>query len=250
MNDAPIELYEPINTLKPVDDDIWIVDGPLVYMQMYGVRLPFSTRMTVIRLGNGDLFLHSPTELVDSLKAEIDAIGRVRHLISPNKIHYTFIAQWGDAYPDAIKWASPGVRERAASQGIKVEFDRDLGDKSDPAWADEIDQVVFRGSRFMDEVEFFHKPSRTLILTDIIENFELDRVSRKYGFLLKMAGNVDPDGKTPVDLQMTFWGHKDQAREAYQRMLTWEPERIILAHGRWYPENGVAELKRAFRWLS
>lgn len=250
MSENPIKLYEPINTLKPVDDDIWIVDGPLVHMQMYGVKIPFSTRMTVIRLANGDLFLHSPTELVDSLKAEIDAIGRVRHLISPNKIHYTFIAQWGDAYPDAIKWASPGVCERAASQGIEVEFDRDLGDESDPAWADEIDQVVFRGSRFMDEVEFFHKPSRSLILTDIIENFELDRVSRKYAFLLRMAGNVDPDGKTPVDLRMTFWGHKEQARVAYERMLAWEPERIILAHGRWYPENGVEELKRAFRWLA
>jgi glycosyltransferase involved in cell wall biosynthesis len=249
MSETPIKLYEPIDTLKPVDDNIWIVDGPLVHMQMYGVRLPFSTRMTVIRLANGDLFLHSPTELVDSLKAEIDAIGRVRHLISPNKIHYTFIAQWGDAYPDAIRWASPGVRERAASQNIEVEFDRDLGDEPDPAWADEIDQVVFRGSRFMDEIEFFHKPSRTLILTDIIENFELERVSRKYAFLLRMAGNVDPDGKTPVDLRMTFWGHKDQAREAYARMLAWEPERIILAHGRWYPENGVEELKRAFRWL-
>ena len=249
MSQPPIELYEPINTLKPVDDDIWIVDGPLVHMAMYGLQIPFSTRMTVIRLANGDLFLHSPTELVDSLKAEIDAIGRVRHLISPNKIHYTFIAQWGEAYPDAIKWASPGVRERAASQGIDVTFDRDLGDEPDPAWAAEIDQVVFRGSRFMDEVEFFHKPSRTLILTDLIENFERDRVARKYAFLLKMAGTVDPDGKAPIDLRMTFWGHKDQAREAYARMLAWEPERIILAHGRWYPENGVAELKRAFRWL-
>ncbi|MBD1917252.1 MULTISPECIES: hypothetical protein [Cyanophyceae] len=127
-----LTLYEPINTLKLIADGIWIVDGPIVKMAMYGTAIPFTTRMTVVRLDNGGLWCHSPIELTPTLKAEIDA---------------------------------------------------------------------------------------------------------------------DPNGKAPLDLRMTFWGRKAQARKGYEQMLAWAPEKIILAHGRWFPENGLAELERAFQWL-
>lgn len=68
-------------------------------------------------------------------------------------------------------------------------------------------------------------------------------------FIYKLSGIADPDGKMPLDLRMTFLGRKEVARDSYKRMLAWEPEKIILAHGRWYDKNGVEELKRAFRWL-
>ena len=32
-------------------------------------------------------------------------------------------------------------------------------------------------------------------------------------------------------------------------MIALDPERVIIAHGRWYDANGTEELKRAFRWL-
>ena len=244
-----IELYEPINTLKKVDEDIWIVDGPIVRMAMYGTSIPFPTRMTIIRLGNGDLWCHSPIELTKDLKSRIDGLGRVSHLISPNKIHYVHMSSWVKAYPEAIAWASPGVRDRAAEQKIEVKFDVDLGETAPPAWSNDIEQLVFRGSRFMDEVVFFHGKTSTLILADLIENFEPNKVSKKFRWLLRLAGAADPDGKAPIDLRMTFWGRKKLAYQCYQQMLEWKPEKIILAHGRWYESHGVAELNRAFRWL-
>ena len=192
---------------------------------------------------------HSPIELTPALKAEIDSLGPVEHLISPNKIHYAHIQSWVEAYPHAIAWASPGVRERAASQHIPITFHADLGDEPPPEWIAEIDQLIFRGSRFMDEVVFFHRQSRTLILTDLIENFEPSRVAKGLRWVIRLAGIADPNGKTPMDLRMTFLGRKAQARQGYHQMLAWAPEKIILAHGRWYPENGMAELKRAFQWL-
>lgn len=245
----PIELYQPINTLKPVDDNVWIVDGSVVRMAMYGTTIPFSTRMTVVRLNNGELWCHSPIELTEALKTEIDAIGSVRHLVSPNKIHYAHINTWAKAYPEATAWASPGVRERATQQKIQVTFNADLTDEPPPQWANEIDQLIVRGSRFMDEVVFFHRNSATLILADLIENFEPNKVSPNVRWLLKLAGSADPDGKAPLDLRLTFWGHKAQARKCVEQMLQWQPERIILSHGRCYASNGVAELRRAFRWL-
>jgi hypothetical protein len=32
-------------------------------------------------------------------------------------------------------------------------------------------------------------------------------------------------------------------------MIAWQPEKVVMAHGRWYERDGVAELRRAFRWL-
>jgi hypothetical protein len=58
-----------------------------------------------------------------------------------------------------------------------------------------------------------------------------------------------PDGKMPIDLRATFAKHRKQMVEAVRTMISWAPERIVIAHGRWYESNAVAELKRAFRWL-
>ncbi|MDJ0895453.1 MAG: DUF4336 domain-containing protein [Alphaproteobacteria bacterium] len=243
MKDAA---YQPLNTLKPVDANIWIVDGPTCAWGYppWG-KLTFPTRMTVIRLGSGDLFLHSPTKLDPSLKSEIDALGPVRHLVSPNMIHNLHIEAWGAAYPEAVKWASPGVRVR-----VDYAFDRDLGEEPDPAWSADVDQRIVHGSRVMEEVVFFHRPSRTLILADLIENFDLARVPDWYQRLLvRLAGVAAPDGKCPVDFRLTFWGRHDRLVPAIRWMIDCAPERVIISHGDWFRQNGVAVLRRAFRWV-
>ncbi|GAB4554400.1 MAG: DUF4336 domain-containing protein [Pleurocapsa sp.] len=245
-----IGLYQPLNTLKPIDENIWIVDGSEIKFSELGMKIPFSTRMVIVRLGNGDLFLWSPIAINENLKTEIDRLGVVKHLISPNKIHYAFIADWKAAYPDAIAWASPGVRDRAKSQNIDVDFDADLKDVPEPDWADEIDQMIFQGGRFMAEIVFFHKSSRTLILADLIENFELDKVPPRWRILFNLSGTVAPDGKMPIDLRLTYIGHKNIARQSFKRMMKWQPQRITIAHGRCYFENAEDELYRAFRWLN
>ena len=245
-----MELYEPINTLKPAGENLWLVDGPIVRMAFLGGTMPFPTRMVVVRLANGDLFLWSPTEPDDRLRAEIDALGPVRHLVSPNKIHYAHIATWKRAYPEATAWASPGVRERAASQRVDVFFDADLGDLPEEVWVKDLDQLIFRGGRFMEEVVFFHRKTRTLILADLIENFEAEKVGGLHGWLVRLAGAAGPDGKAPIDLRLTFMGGKKEARSTFERMVGWEPEKVIMAHGRPYEREGTAELRRAFRWLA
>ncbi len=251
QNKSPVPLYHPLNTLKAIDKDIWIVDGGLINMDMKIGTLPFSTRMTVVRLQNGDLWCHSPIAIDNGLMAEIDALGTVRHLLSPNMIHYAYIGDWQHRYPQATAWASPKVRERAAAQNIPVTFDKNLTDSAPETWSKEIEQLIFRGSRVLSEVVFFHRASRTLILADLIENFETDKVpSFPLRTLMKLAGIVAPDGKTPLDFRATFWGNKAQARKSYEKILAWQPEKIIIAHGQCYSENATQELQRAFRWLS
>jgi hypothetical protein len=101
----------------------------------------------------------------------------------------------------------------------------------------------------LEEIIFFHRKTRTAILADLIENFELGKLGGTYGWLVRLAGAADPDGKTPMDLRMTFWGRKRVARGCLARMLAWEPEKVIIAHGRPYEDEGAKELRRAFRWL-
>ena len=237
--------YEPLDRLKPVAEDIWIIDGPAI--RFYGV--PFSTRATVVRLQNGDLWVHSPTQMTEPLRAELNALGPVRHLIAPNWIHYAYIGQWQAAWPKATAWAAPGVVARAKSRGTDLRFDHDLGPGAEAPWAGQIDQMIVEGSRVHREAVFFHRASKTLILTDLIENFEPGKVAWYLRPLLRLGGIMDPNGGMPRDMRATFRGHRDQLRRTVQQMIDWGPERVILAHGRWYRENGVAELQRAFRFV-
>lgn len=237
--------YAPLNILKQVDENIWIVDGDKIHL----MGIPFSTRMTIIRLKNNDLFIHSPTPLTPSLKQEVEALGKIKHLISPNWIHYAYINQWQQAFDDTVAWASPNVRHRAKKTNTQIEFNRDLDETAEAEWADEIDQIIVYGSKVHVEVVFFHRSSKTLILTDLIENFEADKLPFWFKWLAKAAGILDPNGKQPRDMQISFWNGKQQLRHAVNQMISWQPKKIILAHGRWYQQNAVAELKRAFAWV-
>jgi hypothetical protein len=102
----------------------------------------------------------------------------------------------------------------------------------------------------MTEVVFFHILSRTLVLTDLIENFEAAKTGTTLMRFLTWVGGVrDPDGSTPRDMRLSFMRNKAEVKAAIETMLAWNPERVVLAHGRWYPRNGRDELRRAFRWI-
>ena len=247
MRDADHGTYPPLNTLKPVCENVWIVDGPVIAFGMPWPKLPFPTRMTVIRLAGGDLFIHSPTPLVPQLKAEIEKAGRVRFIIGPNRIHYWWVPEWKAAFPDATVYLAPRTLDQAKGHIACESFplDRDRG----YPWDAEIATLPVEGG-YMTEIVFFHRPSRTLLLTDFIENFEPNKLgSFLMRLLTKLGGVQDPDGQMPRNLRLTYAKQKPQLKAAVEQMIAWDPARVILAHGRWYRENGAGELARAFRWL-
>src|SRR5262245_11000832 len=147
--------------------------------------------MTVVRLKNGDLFLHSPIAFEATLAGRLQSMGRIRHLVSPNQFHYAHIGEWSRAFPDAVTWASPGVRARARARGIGVQFKTDLGAQAPDEWRDEIEQTVVPGGIF-GEIVFFHKLSKTVILADTILNLELDRLGQPWRFVTWLTGMLLP----------------------------------------------------------
>jgi hypothetical protein len=147
--------------LKQFGHEIWTADGSDVVIA--GFHYP--TRMAVIKLSDGDLFVCSPIQFTDSLRAEVDALGPVRHIVAPNSLHHLFLPEWKSAYPGARVCAAPGLRKKRKD----IVFDADLGDAPSPDWAKEIDQVLMQGNLITTEVVFFHVKSGTVLFTDLLQ---------------------------------------------------------------------------------
>jgi hypothetical protein len=247
MVDRVGEAYEPLNILKPVVANVWIVDGPVIRFGMPWPKAPFPTRMTVLRLKGERLFVHSPTPLTPALQRQLRAIGDVAWIIGPNRFHYWWIPEWRSVYPDVPVYLAPGIQNQA---GKRIDFAFHELDATRPLpWVNEIETLRIDGS-ILTECVFFHRASRTLIVTDLIQNFEAHRLGSWLMRALTWIGGVqDPDGQTPRDMRLAFWRQKAELRAAVKQMLDWNPERVILAHGRWYDVDGANELRRAFRWV-
>lgn len=237
--------YEPLDTPKPLAEGIWTVDsGPL---RALGLKIPL--RMTVIRLSSGDILLHSPTRPTAELRAALEAIGPIRHLVAPSIAHWMHVKSWQELLPDATVSAAPGLRARAQVKAKRLRIDRDLGDTVPPEWQPDLDQALLQGGLGVAEVAFFHKPSRTLVLTDLIQNFEPRKLGGVERVLFTLSGSMAPEGKTPMHLRAILNRNRGKVAAAARRMIAWAPERIVVSHGRIIERDGTNELRRRLKWL-
>jgi len=227
--------------LKKLDTNIWISDGDAV--SWYG--MPYTTRMTIVKLRDERLWVHSPGKIIDEMMTEVKSLGQVSYLVSPNKIHHLFINDWINIFPNAISYSSPGLRDKRKD----ISFDKDLSDSPEKEWEEEIDQIIFKGSSVMEEVVFFHKKSETLILTDLIENFHPDHFSGYNKILAKITGIVSPNGKTPIDWRASFIFGKKEARKSLLKILSWKPKKIVISHGECIYSNATEFILKSFKWV-
>ena len=226
--------------LEQIDQSVWLVEGDTVSF----LTFPYSTRMAIVRLADGDLWVWSPTRLDEELAAAVRELGPVRHLVAPNKIHHLFLSEWAREWPEARLYAAPGLTGKRRD----LDFAAELGDEPPAEWKEEIDQVVFRGSFFVDEVVFFHRASRTLFVTDLIQKFEPQAIPAWQRWIMRLNSLVGPDGSTPREWRLAFL-NRGPARAALRKALDWDPERIVIAHGTWVRRDGRAALARSLAWL-
>ena len=229
-------------SLKEIDKNIWIYDGSTV--SFYG--FPFTTRMTVIKLSNGKLWIHSPEKIKEGLLEELKTIGEVKYLISPNKLHHLFSQEWVEIFPEAISYAAPGLVEKRPD----IKFNVELSLQSERDWQTDIEQTIIQGSPAMEEVVFYHKSSKTLILTDAIENIQPSSLSLWTRIIAKIGGVLAPNGKMPLDWRLSFYlGNRDKARDSLKTILSWDIDNIILAHGECIIGNGHKFMEKSYSWL-
>ena len=235
--------YEPIGVPKPFGTDLWIVDGPTIGYRLGGVTIPCPTRMTLARLPDGSLWAHSPIAPTDGVRREIEALGPVGHVVVPNGLHTTHAGAWARAYPSAAVHAPAGLSRRTRDA---LPAHASLDDEPPPAWGGAFAMVRVRGDGFV-EVVFHHCASRTLIVTDLLQRFEADRMDGRLArTLLRLGGATGPVATPSIEVRAMLLRHRRSFREALARMKAWRPERIVLAHGRCIAADGASELERAF----
>ncbi|WP_386684125.1 DUF4336 domain-containing protein [Loktanella sp. R86503] len=222
--------------------ELWLINGPTV-TGAAGFRFP--TRMAVIRLpDNGGLWIWSPVALTPDVRAAVDALGSVRHLIAPNSLHYTFLAEWAAAYPDARIHAAPSLDAKVA--GTKIHSTISI--EPDPDWAGAIDLVIVRGNRITTEVVFFHRESATALLTDLVQQIPLGWYRGWRAVVARLDLMTAPVPSVPRKCRIATTD-RVAARDSIRRVLQWPARRLVMAHGTPIQSGGQEALRQAFAWL-
>jgi len=219
--------------LQPVAQDIWHQQHALSVM---GIRA--TSRMTVVRLADGRLWLHSPIPVSPDLLAELAALGQVAFIVAPNRFHHLYVGQWAAAFPDAIVFGAPGLEEKRRDLVM-----RRLGTVADPGWEHDLGQVFVEGVPTLNETVWYHHKSRTLIVTDLCQHIagDLPLSSRLYAGLMGVRRR--PAVSNGVRLVI-----RDRAALArsLRQILQWDIERVVFAHNVILRENAYDALRRAF----
>jgi len=231
----------PAPSLQPFDDNIWTVDGSTV--SVGGFHYP--TRMAVMKLADGGLFIWSPVAFSEDLRPLLAAIGEVRFIVSPNSLHHLFLKDWQSAYPTAKLYAAPGLRTRRAD----ITFDEDLGEESATGWAGQIDQVLMHGNLITTEAVFFHRASGTVLFTDLLQNFRPGWFTGWRAIIARLDRLIGAEPDVPQKFRVAFV-NRTAARAALTRILAWPAEKVLMAHGTPIQQNGAAFIRRAFKWLT
>ncbi len=218
-------------------DDLWTETRDQRFL-----GLEVGTRMTVVRLPDGGLWLHSPVAPSPELVDELGKLGPIRCLVAPNRFHHLYVGAWREHAPEAAIFGAPRLAEKRAD----LVFDGVLGDGPDPRWAGTLDQVWMQGFRLAEEVVFFHAASSTLIASDLGFNVG---PSAPLGtrIALRAIGAAGP--LQPTLLERLGIRDRPAFRQALERVLAWPFERVIVAHGDVLEREGPARLREAYAFL-
>jgi len=222
--------------LERIAEDVWGEARPL---RFFGLET--GTRMTVVRLRSGGLFVHSPVALDTQLRDAVDALGPVTAIVAPSRFHHLYVGEWARAYPGASLSACPGLETKRKD----IAWSRVLGDEPEAEWKGELEQVFFGARGLENEVIFFHKKSNSIISCDFIFNLA-SHPSTLTRVVIGLLGQREP-GVTL--LERLLIRKREAAREQVGRMVAWGAERIVVAHGDIIEANGSEVVRSAYRWL-
>jgi hypothetical protein len=217
--------------LVQLHDDLWIARRPLSFL---GLQL--GTRMTVVRFGE-DLLLHSPVAPDDALLDALAGLGRVRWVVGPNRFHHLFLGPWMER--GAEGWAVAGLHRKRPD----LRFAGTVGTAN--PWPDAFHAHPTKGLPFTDEAVFLHRPSRTLVVSDLLFNLSPDAPALTRAAM--WAGGAYP-GVCCSHLERVLM-KRAAARDDLERVLRWDFERVVLAHGEVVEEGGRDALRTAYAWL-
>ena len=221
--------------LEQLTDGVWFDSGRV---RILGTKL--TSTMTVLRL-EGGLLVNSPLPLTPERRAAVLALGTVRHLYAPNTFHHSWLGEWSQEFPEARVHAP----EALAKKRTDLRVDHVHGDGS-AAFGDELEEIPILGFR-LAEVALIHRPSRTAVVTDLVQNIgrPTDTWTKIY---TKMMGFYDRVALSRA-LRWTAFDNRAAARTSVDRLLASGFERLVVGHGLPIPERAPELLAAAMQFL-
>lgn len=205
-----------------VEGSIWCVEGSL--RQPGGVIFPLRT--TIIRLPDGRLWVHSPLDLSAEDVAAIDALGEVGWIVAPSLLHHLFVGRAQAAWPRAQTLGAPGL----AAKRPDLRFDGELDPQALPEpWRAALAAVRVDGMPKMNEVIFLHRPTGTLLVTDMV--FNIRRPANAMTSLVLWMVGVRGRLAQSRAARFVFTADRAAAGRSLRRVLAWDFDRLIPCHG-------------------
>lgn len=198
-----------------------------------------TARMTVVRFGDGRLWLHSPVPLSAPVREQLAELGEVAFIVAPNKVHHMFAGDAAKAFPKALLYGAPGLaQKRPGLRKLQT-----LPPAVPPEWAADLDQVFVAGFPFANETVFYHKASRTVIMTDLCQFWtgDLNLPAKLYAGVTGVRARVG----VPRTIRAAVRDPLAFAASA-RSILAWPFERVIVAHDSIIDTGAHAAVKRAF----
>jgi len=202
--------------------------------------IQIKTRMTLIRLRDGALWVHSPIEPTPSLLAELSTLGEVRYVLAPNRTHHLFFRRFLKSFPQAKGFVAPGLAEKIddLSQYPVIPMPG--------PWRDELKGWFIDGLPVLSETVWFHENTGTLLLTDLLFSFGTHNTGMAK-LVARLLGVYDRLGMSLTMKLMTK--NKQALRRSIEPLLLLPVQRIVLAHDQVIDEQPVKKLREAFEWL-
>lgn len=218
-----------------VPERIWCCQQPLRFGPV-----PITTRMTVVRLRDDALWVHSPIAPSPTLAEELQRLGRVCYVVAPNRSHHLFFRPFLEAHPEARGWVAPGLAAKRADLARFPELGAGM------PWEAELAGRLIEGLPLINETVWFHAESGTLILTDLLQ-----AIHPAKSWLVRMAARLlGVLGEPGMSRTMRMAIEDRRAlRESIAPLLALPVERIVLAHDSIIEDDAAQRLSRAFAWL-
>ncbi|MDB4985667.1 MAG: hypothetical protein JWN04_845 [Myxococcaceae bacterium] len=205
-----------------------------------GLRLP--ARMTVLPLASGELALVSPIPIDDAMAVALSALGEVRFLIAPNLLHHLYLGAASRRYPNAQVLAPSALRAKQPDLRIDGTLDDDL-----PAQlAEALEVVRIEGAPSLDEHVFFHRATRSLVVTELVFNVLHPRGLAAHILLFAVGCHGRLAQSRAFRL---FIKDRAAASRSVERVLALPTETLIVAHGEIVRVDAREKLTEALRWL-
>jgi hypothetical protein len=207
-----------------------------------GLGLQLPARMSVLPLGAGKLALISPTPIDHGIAAALARLGEVQFLIAPNLLHHLYLAAAAKRYPGAQVLAPPGLRQKRPDLSIHGTLDQPAPE----AVADAVEVLRMQGAPGIDEFVFFHRATRTLVVTDLVFNVLPPQglAAHIFLFLGGCHGRL---------AQSRVWRFaiKDRAAAAdsVHQILSLPFDTLVMAHGEIVHTDARTRLAAALGWL-